>query len=314
MPIVSDHYFPSSNGTGQIHYRKWSPESGEIRAVVQLTHGVAEHIARYGGFADFLTKHGFVVVGQDHLGHGDSVRNGELYGFFSEKEGWEYVVRDMRTLMLKTKEEYPAALYFMFGHSMGSFLLRTFLIQYQDAGLKGTILSGTGQQNSAALRFGLALSAREARKYGLKGYSSVLNKLTFGGYNKAFVPARTTYDWLSRDWDIVDRYISDEKCGFDNTICLLKDMIGGMCLIQQKKNLRRMDKRLPVLFISGEQDPVGSMGKGVRKAYKSFIKAGVSDISIKLYPRGRHEMLNELNRQEVYNDILTWMESKISAE
>lgn len=311
MAVVSDHYFPSANGTSQIHYRIWMPENCEVRAVIQLTHGIAEHIDRYGDFADFLTRHGFAVAGMDLPGHGDSICEGELKGFFADKDGWRCAVQDIRSLMSKMHNDYPDKPCFLFGHSMGSFLVRTFLILYPDAGLKGAILSGTGYENIFAIKFGMLACAFEAGKKGVRNHSTFLCKLAFDGHNKPFEPARTKFDWLSRDNEIVDKYIADENCGFDSTIGLIQDMVGGIAFNQKKKNLAKMNKSLPVLFVSGGRDAVGAMGKGPRKAYGSFVKAGASDAAIKIYPEARHEILNEINRQEVYNDILVWIESKM---
>ena len=310
MPQFSDEYFLSCDGKNQIHVRRCTPETS-VRGVVQLAHGIAEHIGRYDGFAAYLAENGFVVVGNDHLGHGLSVSEGrgEL-GFFGETRGWELAVGDMRRLFERSHEEYSGLPYFLFGHSMGSFLARTYLIRYRD-GLSGVVLSGTAQQPAAVLTAGKLLGEQEIRRHGKRYVSQRLNQLAFGGYNKGFEKRRTVSDWISRDEAEVDRYQADPLCGFVPTAGLFYDMMCGMAFNQKPENLARMNKRLPVLFLSGDRDPVGANGKGVMQAYQSFLDAGMTDVTLKLYHGGRHEMLNELNRRQVYADLRNWLDGCI---
>lgn len=310
MPQFSDFTFLSGNGATQIHVRRCDPE-GAPRGVVQIAHGIAEYARRYDDFAAFLAGHGFVVVVNDHLGHGESLRGPEDLGFFAEKHGWELAVGDMRKLYERMRQEFPALPYFLFGHSMGSFLTRTYLIKYRD-GLAGAILSGTGQQPGLVVKAGRMMSAREVKKNGPRYKSESLNNMAFGSYNKAFEPRRTEHDWLSRDNAQVDKYVADPLCGFIPSAQLLNDMMGGILYIQDPKNLARMNMDLPVYFMSGDMDPVGGAGKGVRQAFESFKKAGVKDATMKLYPGGRHEMLNETNRDEVFQDVLGWIEKQLT--
>ena len=193
---------------------------------------------------------------------------------------------------------------------MGSFLTRTYLIRYRD-GLSGAVLSGTGQQSGAVVAGGFAMGQREVKKRGARYVSEKLNNMAFGSYTKGIEPLRTASDWLSRDEAVVDRYLADPLCGFIPTAGLFRDMMHGIAFNQNQKNVARMKKDLPVYFMSGDRDPVGANGKGVMRAYQSFLKAGMSDVTLKLYSGGRHEMLNELNRDEVYEDVLKWFESKL---
>lgn len=309
MPVFTDYTFKSCNSKTDIHVRRCTPD-GEVKGVVQIAHGIAEHVERYDRFAAFLANNGFVVVANDHLGHGKSIADKSDLGFFAENGGWEFVVGDMRRLCRLTNDEYLGLPYFLFGHSMGSFLSRTFIIRFPDL-LDGVILSGTGQQPPAIVAGGKLISCREIRRHGRRYVSDRLDRMAFGGYNKAFAPLRTDCDWLSRDTEAVDKYVADPLCGFKATAGLFSDLMGGIRFVSRSENLLRMRKELPVFFLSGDSDPVGENGKGVMRAYQSFLKAGMKDVTLKLYPGGRHEMLNELNYEEVHADILAWLGSKM---
>lgn len=309
MPAFSDSTFLSGDGRTQIHVRRCTPDTAP-RAVLQLAHGIAEHVERYDEFAAYLAKNGFLVVANDHLGHGQSVApDGEL-GHFADEDGWMTAVGDMHRLSLQTQAEFPGLPYFLFGHSMGSFLTRTYLLRWSDE-LTGAVICGTGQQPAAVVAGGKLASALEIRKHGPRYHSDRLNSLAFGSYNRAFQPARTPNDWLSRDEAQVDRYNADPLCGFVPTAGLFHDMMGGIQMISKLSNVQRIRRDLPVLFISGDADPVGENGKGVRRAYETFLRAGLTDVSLKLYPGGRHEILNELCRNEVYDDVLQWLEGHL---
>lgn len=296
-------YIPSTGG-GQLHCRKWLPES-KPKAVVQLVHGIAEHIGRYDHFARFLNQHGYIVTAEDHMGHGGSIV-GDLKGYFNG--GWMNAVADVKALHDKTVAEHPGLPYIFLGHSMGSFLLRTYLYTYPEA-LNAAIISGTGWQPAAALKAGLALCKLEEKRLGETKTSPLLNSLIFGTYNKMFKPNRTPNDWICSDDAVVDKYMADPLCGFDATIGLARDMLTGVRMNQEPANLAKMNKALPVLFVSGAKDPVGGMAKGVLKTIDAFKRTGLRNITIHIYPEGRHEMLNEVNRSEVYGDVLRWLEA-----
>lgn len=309
MPSFQDFYFQSSTGRTSIHALKCVPD-GKPRAVVQIAHGIAEHIDRYRPFMEFLADNGFVAAGNDHLGHGKSIRVPEEQGFFAEKDGWWRVVDDMDKLHDIMSKEYPELPYVLFGHSMGSFLTRTYLIKHPDK-YDGVILSGTGHQSPALVLGGNAAASVMAKLNGAMGDGAKLNSLAFGTYLNKIENPRTKFDWLSRDTEQVDKYIADPLCGFVGKIGLYRDMMQGIKFITDKKNIAQMNKEKPVYFMSGDGDPVGDYGKGVVRAYKAFCDAGLHDVFMRLYPGGRHEMLNETNKEQVYQDILNWLNEKI---
>ena len=309
MAITSEFFFPSSDGKTLIHVNQWTPSERRILGVVQIAHGVAEYGARYAPFARFLCDHGFVVVANDHLGHGQSLIQGGPMVYLGEKDGWWNVVDDMECLRSRVAKVFPDRPYFLFGHSMGSFLSRTHLIRYPGR-LDGCILCGTGHQSPALIAGGKLIADREIRRLGKKAFSARADDLAFGAYNKAFAPTRTRFDWVSASEENVDAYIADPLCGGDTTLGLFRDMLDGLSYITRQSNMDKMDADLPVFFIAGDQDPVGDMGKGVRKAHDCFKKAGIRDLSIKLYHGLRHEILNEASRQYVYRDVLDWLEAR----
>ena len=309
MPSFQDFYFQSSTGRTSIHALKCVPDS-KPRAVVQIAHGIAEHIDRYRPFMEFLADNGFVAAGNDHLGHGKSIRVPEEQGFFAEKDGWWRVVDDMDKLHDIMSNEYPELPYVLFGHSMGSFLTRTYLIKHPDK-YDGVILSGTGHQSPALVLGGNAAASIMAKLNGAMGDGAKLDSLAFGSYLSKIENPRTKFDWLSRDAEQVDKYIADPLCGFVGKIGLYRDMMQGIKFITDKNNIAQMNKEKPVYFMSGDGDPVGDYGKGVVRAYKAFCDAGLHDVFMRLYPGGRHEMLNETYKEQVYQDILSWLNEKI---
>lgn len=310
MVNTSTFRFPSCDGQHQIFVRQWLPEGGQPRAIVQIVHGISEYIDRYAPAARFLAQHGFLVVGDDHLGHGRTAAGAEEYGFFGEKDGWHTVAADVRRLRTLMGEKYPDLPYFILGHSMGSFLTRTYLIDWPGT-VTGAIISGTGQEPPAVVEAGARLAGAICRTSGPRTHSKLIEKMAFGTYNKQFQPVRTHADWISRDEEIVDAYVADPLCSFMPTAGMFRDMMEGLKYIAKKSNLAKMDPATPILFISGDKDPVGRCGQTVLKVVDFFHAAGCEDTLVHLYPGGRHEMLNETNREEVYGDILTWLESKL---
>ena len=309
MPSFQEFTFTSSTGMNRIRAKKYLPD-GEAKAIVQIAHGIAEHIDRYAEFMEFLAGNGYIVVANDHLGHGKSINGPEDLGFFAARDGWNYVLRDMEKLHDRTVKEHPGLPYVMFGHSMGSFLTRTYLIRYPGK-YDAAILSGTGHQAKPMVLGGYALASAAVKLYGPRKVGDKLNSIAFGAYNKGFENPRTAFDWLSRDEAQVDKYIADPLCGFVVTVSLFRDMMGGILFITDQKNIRAMSRTQPVYFMSGDCDPVGDNGKGVERAYKAFCDAGLHDVMIRLYPGGRHEMLNEVNKYDVYQDILSWLKEKV---
>ena len=312
MPMITEnnYTFRSADGVTPIHDREWVPDCDK-NGVVQIAHGINEYIGRYADFARFLASKGFVVVGNDHLGHGESVLSPDCLGFFALDDGWYKVVADMEQLRELTAAKWPEAPYFLFGHSMGSFLTRTYMIRYPGAKLSGVILSGTGQAPAPVVAAGRFLCDGDMLKNGHTHRRETISNVAFGSYNKSFEPKRTKYDWLTRDEAVVDAYAKDPLCTFTPTTSLFRDMMYGLSIIGRQRNLAKMNKDLPVYFMSGDKDPVGGDGVQVAKVYSMFVRAGMKDVFYKFYKDGRHEMLNESNRDEVYRDILNWLFKKI---
>ena len=297
-----------SKGAGKIHACRWMPE-GEVKAVLQIVHGIAEFVERYDDFAGFLTAQGFAVVAEDHMGHGRSINGEGIQGYFHG--GWFTAVEDTMQLMKDTMAAFPGVPYILFGHSMGSFMARTILCKYPDSGIAAAIICGTGWQPAFALPALIKVVEGICKKSGETNPSETLQGMVFGGYNKKVEHPRTGYDWLTRDARIVDAYIVHPLCGFTASAGLLRDMMKGIHYIEQNKNLAAMRKDLPVFFIAGGDDPVGPYGKGVQKCADVFKAAGMTDVKVKIYPLCRHEILNEINKEEVYEDVLQWIEAKI---
>ena len=296
--------FPSVTGMG-LESRMWLPQ-GEPRAVVQLVHGMAEHIARYDAAAKRLNDAGFLVVGHTHLGHGAAA--GTL-GWFADAKGWDAMVSDVHVLRLSTQASYPNVPYFMLGHSMGSFIVRTYAQRYED-GLAGVILSGTGHFEPLILNAGLLIANLQCLFGGEKKPSKLLERISFAGYNSGFDKVRTAFDWLSKDPDIVDAYMADPYCGFPFTAGGYRDMFRGLKNLYPQ-NLTGMDKDVPVYLLSGASDPVGARGQGVRITADELRAAGVRDVTVQLYEGGRHEMFNEVERQKVLTDLIDWLQGKL---
>ena len=301
-----EFYFPSSDGATRIHAVEWSPE-GAARGVYQIAHGVAEYALRYEPFAEFLTEKGFAVVANDHIGHGLSVAEGAARLWFGEKDGWTHVVDDMYALRNLTAQKHPGLPYFLMGHSMGSFLTRTYLIRYPGT-VKAAVIMGTGQQSPLIVAGGKMAANFFGKKYGFDQFNATVDNLAFGAYNNPFKPKRTDFDWLSANPENVDAYIADPLCGGQTTVGLFREMLGGIGFISKPSNLAKMNMDTPIFFVSGAMDPVGGLGKGTTKAYESFRKAGVKDVTLKLYPGLRHEILNEKEAPQIRADILAWVE------
>ena len=311
MPEFRDFTYPSSTGKNEIRARICTPDT-KPKAVVQIAHGIAEYIDRYDAFMRFLAENGYVAVGNDHLGHGESAKLLEERGIFADRNGWDYVVEDMKALRDLVREEYHDIPYIFFGHSMGSFLTRTFLIRYPDL-YDAAILSGTGQQSPLLINGGYFAANLLTKLKGPRSSGQALNDMAFGSYCKKIDDPRTSFDWLSRDPETVDRYIADPLCGFVCKTSLYRDMMGGLKFLTNQHNIDKMNKDAPIYFMSGAEDPVGDYGAGVEKAYKAFCDAGLHDVTIRLYPGGRHEMLNEINREDVMRDILAWLDEKVAS-
>lgn len=305
MPIFNEFEFLSSDNKTNIYVREYVPD-GEIKGQVQIVHGIAEHCDRYDEFMQFLAKNGYAAAAHDQLGHGRSVLSEEERGFFAEENGWNTANDDIKKLHEIQSEKYPGKFSALFGHSMGSFQSRTYLIRYPDD-FDAAVLCGTGQQGVFMVSIGELLAKGDCIKSGPKHRSEALQNLAFGSYNKKFKPERTEYDWICSDEKVVDEYIADPYCGNISTVGLFADMMHGIKFIGNKNNIEKMNKDLPVLFIAGTDDPVGDYGKGVKKVSEMFKEAGVKDVRVKLYEGDRHEILNEKDKATVYKNVLLWI-------
>ena len=305
MALKEDFYFNSASGTTKIHAVRYIPD-GEIRAILQISHGMVEYVERYESFALYLNSKGILVTGNDHLGHGKSINSKEELGYFAKKDGNHAVLYDLYQLTQITKEKYPDIPYFLLGHSMGSFYARQYLCEFGQE-LDGAIIMGTGCQPLPLVQIGRLLTSMVGLFAGWHCRCNFINNLAFGSYNKQFEPARTSKDWLSKDTAIVDKYVADEYCNFIFTVNAYYNMFTGISRLYNKKLLSRMPKSLPVFFVAGEDDPVGDYGKGVLKAVDMFKNIGMQNVKVKLYPTDRHEILNETDREQVYDDLYSWL-------
>lgn len=289
----------------EVFVYKWLPD-GAVKGAVQIAHGMAETAARYERLAEQLTGAGFAVYANDHCGHGKTVGDPEKVGDLGE-DGSNHMLDNMKQLLGIIKKENPGLPVFLLGHSMGSFLTQRFLQLYGET-LNGAVLSGSnGKVPGIMLWLGRLISGWEIRRRGRGWRSELLNKLSFGAYNKPFRPNRTPFDWLSRDDDEVDKYIANPYCGGVFTAGFFHDLGGLLKLNGNKKEVAKVPKDLPIYIFSGDMDPVGEYGKGVMRLVKAYQKAGVKNLQYKLYKGGRHEMLNETNRDEVMKDIIDWL-------
>ncbi len=309
--VKEEFYFDSRDGKSRIHAVRYRPEdAGQIRCILQVVHGMAEYVERYEEFAAYLVERGFVVTGDDHLGHGKSVGEGGKQGYFCERDPATVLVRDVHRLKKLTEELYPGVPYVLMGHSMGSFIARNYLCRY-GTGISGAVIMGTGMQPKAVLDMARLVAGIQKFFCGPMHVSRLLDRLAFGGYGKGITDRRTAFDWLSRDRERVDRYIADPMCGFTFTVNGFGALFELVLRLYSPENLAAVPRELPVFMVSGDADSVGDYGKGVRRAYDSLVAAGLTDIRLKLYPGGRHELLNETNRSQVMQDICRWVEENV---
>ena len=299
----------SSSGICDIRAIRWVPDKKPI-AVLQIAHGMVEFIDRYDDFAKYLCSKGFVVTGNDHLGHGGSINSQDDWGYFAKENGNEALLNDLHELTKITKEEYKDIPYFFLGHSMGSFYARQYIGEFGDE-LDAAIIMGTGHEPLLTVKAGMMVCRVIALFKGWRHRSEFVNNMAFGAYNKKFEPVRTRADWLTKDEAVVDWYINEPRCSFLFTLNGYYNMFKGISRLHDKQLLNNIPKDLPILFVSGKDDPVGSFGEGVKAAYESVLNAGVKDVGMKLYPEDRHEILNETDKQVVYEDLYDWLEAKI---
>ena len=301
-------YIPSTTGNDLLRAILWEPE-GEVKAVMQISHGMIEHIGRYERLAKYLTDRGFVVIGNDHLGHGKTAVRVN-YGYFTSKvDSSRYVVRDLHRVSLYIRRAYPDVPFFLLGHSMGSFMARRYATMYGKE-LDGLILLGTGWQPEGMLKIGLHIARILTAIKGNRANSWLLEKICFSLYNKRCKPVRTSSDWLTTDEKSVDLYRSDPYCNFKFTLNGYQTLFESISYVQDRRNIKRIPKSLPILCMSGEGDPVGEYGSGVKKVVESYRKNGVWDVTCYLYKEARHELLHEREYIRYQEDMMKWLEKR----
>lgn len=298
----------STDSKNNLNVIIWETEKEPI-GVLQIVHGMAEYIDRYDNFAKYMTEQGFNVIGHDHLGHGHSVSDEHDYGFFAEENGDKIIIEDMHSVTQYAREKWEELPNFILGHSMGSFCLRQYLTKYSND-VFGAIIMGTGWIPSAAAFLGKTIATNTCKSKGSHTVNPLLIKLTLEPYNKPFAPARTNCDWLSRDEKQVDLYVNDKLCGFDFTAGAYKDFFTILEKIAKNRQLIGMRKSLPILITSGSVDPVGGK-KACEKLNAQYKRCGIDDVTLKLWENDRHEILNELDKSDVYQYIYNWLKSKI---
>ena len=304
--------FLSNDGKTAVHAVKWMPEDGMAKAILQIAHGMVEFIERYTVFAEFLTSKGYMVVGHDHIGHGASVASKEDWGYFCEGNPSDILIEDMHKLRTLIQEEYSELPYFMLGHSMGSFMLRKYLTFHPEK-LRGAIIMGTGFIPQMLTSVAMGLTACVANLRGSRHRSKLIQSLAFSADYKAFdmTGEHPENSWLTKDVNIVNTYYNEPRCTYMFTVNGYKGLFEAIHFCCNPENTAKIPKKLPLFIVSGEQDPVGGLGKGVKQVYDMYKKSGALDVTYKLYENDRHEILNETDKQVVFEDILAWMNVRI---
>lgn len=306
--MTADTFTLTSHDGTEIFVRRWLPEAAP-KAVVQIAHGMAEHSQRYTRLADELTAAGYAVYAEDHRGHGETTTARDI-GYLGDNDGFASVVGDLATVQARAESENAGLPVFLIGHSMGSFLARAYAIQHGES-LAGLVLSGTAGDPGLLGRVGTAIAKTESRLRGRRARSPLMTRLTFGQYNAAFKPARTEFDWLSRDESEVNAYVADPACGQVFTAGFYADLLPALARINNDAEVASIPAALPIMVISGDKDPVGANGKGVRAVADQLRHAGVRDLTLQLYPGARHELFNETNRDEVTADVIAWLDERV---
>ena len=302
--IRESAHFQSADGKTQSAAFFYTPTVQPIRAVIQLSHGMCEYIRRYEPMFTVLSEAGIAVCGNDHLGHGETSSPRD-YGFMAEKNGYQYVLQDLHTMNTLGHKKFPGIPYFLLGHSMGSFYARWYAELHPET-IGGLIISGTGGP-SPLMPFGRHLAGLLAHLHGPRYVSKFMVKCSMGSYCKKIPDATSGNAWLSRDPEVWEKYAADEKCSFPFTVSAYRDMLTAYTHVNTSDWAGRLPKDLPVYLYSGDCDPVGNYGKGVTAVYQLLRQAGVRDVTLRLYPGGRHEMHNETNKDEVFSELIHWI-------
>ncbi|MBQ3559748.1 MAG: alpha/beta fold hydrolase [Agathobacter sp.] len=310
--VTSNFTFLSNDGKTAVHAVKWTPDEEHYKAILQITHGMVEFIERYIPFAEFLTSKGYMVVGHDHIGHGQSVATRDDWGYFCEDSPSDVLVEDMHKLRIMIQEDNPDVPYFMMGHSMGSFLLRKYLTVHGEK-LRGAIIMGTGFIPWNMSDLALKISSVVAKLRGPKYRSKLVQSLAFGADYEGFdmTGEKPENSWLTKDVEVVKAYYNEPRCTYMFTVNGYKGLFEAVNFSCKLENAENLPKKLPLFIVSGAKDPVGGLGKGVKKVYDMYKEVGMLDLTYKLYADDRHEILNETDKQVVFEDLLAWMNVRI---
>jgi alpha-beta hydrolase superfamily lysophospholipase len=311
MSRTSTFTLATADGIDLFVYR-WLPNE-KPKAVVQIAHGLAEHAARYARLAAALTSAGYAVYANDHRGHGRTVKSAGDLGFFAEHGGWRKCVDDLWQLNRHVAAAHPGLPIVLLGHSMGSTLAEQFMGD-PDRGnaLAGVALSGANGKPTALAKIGGAVTRAERVRLGSRGKSKLVQSLTFDAFNKKFAPARTAFDWLSRDPAEVDKYVADPLCGFSATVQLWIDLLEGWDAVSREAHRNRVPKSLPLYLIAGGRDPVSGNTRQLESWMAGYRAAGLVNLTHKFYPEARHELFNETNRDEVTADLIGWLDQMVA--
>ena len=291
--------FKSTDGKNELYYAVWEPQDVKPVCVLQIIHGMCEYIDRYEDLAEYLNGFGIIVVGDDHLGHGHSVKDGK-FGYFGERDGWMHFVDDEQELRKLMEAKYPELPYLMLGHSMGSFIIRAYLNVY-GKGLKGAVIEGTSGSNPGAAA-GIVMASTLRKLKGSEHHSKTITNIAFGSYGKRIQNPRTAYDWISRDNAVVDKYVKDPFCMFTFTLAGYEDMFRLLDHVSKNEWFANYPKDLPTLIVSGAEDPVGNYGKGVAEVYDKLEAQGC-DVNLSIYENMRHELHNEIGKEAFYEEL-----------
>lgn len=296
----------------RIFVHEWLPDTdAPPRAVVHIVHGMSEHAERYAHVAEVLTSSGFVVVGHDQRGHGKTASEDEL-GFLGVPDGWGRALADIRGLLAHTRAKYTGVRQAILGHSMGSFMTQRIMAD-EGPNLSAAVLSATNGPPNALARAGVFMARAERMRLGDRGKSRLLQGLSFDGFNRAFRPNRTAYDWLSRDEAEVDKYIADPHCGFPASASLWVQLLEALPGLLAPDVVARIPKNLPIYVLAGAEDPVHDKTRNLKGLLDIYAKTGLSDVTYRAWPGGRHEVFNETNRTQVIAELAEWLEKKLPA-
>lgn len=302
--MMEEGFFINGAEDKKIYTHTWEDVENP-KGVVQIFHGMAEHGARYGDLAQFLNKNGYIVFADDHRGHGKTAEGTDELGYIG-RNGFNRIIQDEYILTGLIKKKYPGLPLIILGHSFGSFIAQAYITSFGNE-IDGVILSGSALNNGFEIKLGKLIAAFQLKFFNERKKAKLLNTMGFKKYNKRIVNPKSAFSWLSRNEEEVKKYDKDPLCGKICSLNFFYYLFEGLSKLYKAEKLRRIPDKLPIFICSGEEDPVGNYGKSVRKLYSMYKDKGVERVKIKLYPGGRHESINEINREEVYTDIIEWV-------